>query len=166
MRPSVTFIRPRYADPVTALAVGTPAPAIPRVALGSDGPLALFFYKVTCPVCQLAAPKVQGFEEAYPGHIVGIGQDPPEKLGGFEREFGMSFRSVPDLPPYATSNAYGIEVVPTLFLIDPQGSVAAVAESWDRQGFNDISEQLAGLLGATPRPISVAGDGLPSFRPG
>ena len=151
---------------MTAIAVGTPAPPIPGVPSGSDGPLALFFYKVTCPVCQLSAPKVQTFEDAYPGRIVGIGQDPPEKLGRFEAEYGMTFRSVPDLPPYPASNAYGIEVVPTLFVIDGSGSVAGVAESWDRLGFNDLSGKLAALLDVAARPISVEGDGLPSFRPG
>ena len=166
MRPSVPFVRPRYPDRVTTIAVGTPAPAIPGVPLGSDGPLALFFYKVTCPVCQLSAPKVQTFEVAYPGRIVGIGQDPPEKLGRFESEYGMTFRSVTDIPPYPVSNDYGIEVVPTMFVVDGLGTVAGVAESWDRLGLNDLSARLAELLGVAARPISVEGDGLPSFRPG
>jgi peroxiredoxin len=151
---------------VSALSAGTDAPAIPGVDLGGGGPLALFFYKVTCPVCQMAGPNVQAFEEAYPGRIVGIGQDPPEALGRFEAEHAMTFDSVPDLPPYDVSNAYGIEVVPTLFLVDGAGTVRAVAESWDREGFNEISRRLGDLLGKAYRPISVPGDGLPAFRPG
>ena len=77
--------------------------------------MALFFYKVTCPVCQMAAPKVQGFEPAYPGRIVGVRQDPEDKLADFDRELEMGFESVSDLPPYELSNAYQIGVVPTLF---------------------------------------------------
>jgi len=82
-----------------ALAVGSTAPPIEGIDFGT-GPMALFFYKVTCPVCQMAAPKVQGFEPAYPGRIVGIGQDPEEKLASFEREFGVTFLSLVDATPY------------------------------------------------------------------
>jgi len=141
------------------------APAIPGVDFHS-GPLALFFYKVTCPVCQMAAPKVEGFDLAYPGRIVGIGQDPEEKLVSFGRQLGMTFRSLPDLPPYDASNAYGIEVVPTTFLIDRDGSILDTVESWDRDGLNHLSKELAELTGSAYAEISNPSDGLPPFRPG
>ena len=63
------------------LSPGVPAPSVPGAEL--DGPTAVFFYKVTCPVCQMAAPKAQGFEAGYPGRIVGVGEDPPDKLDAF-----------------------------------------------------------------------------------
>jgi peroxiredoxin len=150
---------------MSALAVGSKAPAIPGVDFGT-GPLAVFFYKVTCPVCQMAAPKVQGFEAGYPGLIVGIGQDPREKLAAFEDQFGMTFRSMVDAPPYDVSNAYGIEVVPTTFLVDADGIVLDAVESWDREGLNRISERMAALTGAGYAQISSTSDGLPLFRPG
>src|SRR6266516_4274892 len=129
------------------------APAIPGVDFRT-GPLTLFFYKVTCPVCQMAAPKVQGFEAAYPGRILGIGQDPQEKLVAFGDQFEMSFRSLVDAPPYDVSNAYGIEVVPTMFLVDAEGTILDTVESWDREGLNRISERLAELTGAGYAEIS------------
>jgi peroxiredoxin len=141
------------------------APPIEGVDFGS-GPMALFFYKVTCPVCQMAAPKFQGFESAYPGRIVGIGQDPEEKLASFGREFGVTFPSVVDPPPYELSNAYGISVVPTMFLVDRDGTIVDSVESWDREGINALSERLAGLSGAPYAEISDSTDGLPPFRPG
>jgi len=127
--------------------------------------MVLFFYKVTCPVCRLAAPKVQSFELAYPGRIRGIGQDPPVKLAGFGSEFGMTFRSSSDPPGYPLSRAYGIRVVPTVVLVD-SGLVAGVVESWDRDGLNELSRRVASLAGLEYAPISEAGDGLPPFRPG
>src|SRR5881396_1597213 len=98
------------------LAAGSPAPAIPGVDFG-DGPRVVFFYKVTCPVCQMAAPNVQRFEEAYPGRIAGVGEDADQEIGAFGQRFGLTFPSVPDLPPYELSNAYGIRSVPTTFLV-------------------------------------------------
>ncbi len=147
------------------LAPGSPAPPIEGVDL-SKAPTALFFYKVTCPVCQMAAPKVRAFAEAYPGRIVGVGQDPALKLAAFDLQYRLGFHAVTDLPPYPASNAYGIRVVPTLFLVDGGGAIADVAESWDRKGLNRVSKGLAELAGAVFRPVSEPDDGLPPFRPG
>ncbi len=140
--------------------------AAPIPGATREGPHALLFYKVTCPTCQMAAPALDGFERAYPGRVMGVGQDPPEKLREFSFTYSMSFKSVPDLPPYEASNAYGIEHVPTMVVIDGQGRVADVVESWDRSGYNRISATLAALLGLDPARISDSIDGLPEFRPG
>ena len=147
------------------LQVGSKAPTVPGVDFGA-GPTALFFYKVTCPVCQMAAPAAGKFEQAYPGRIEGVGQDPEEKLTEFDRQFGLGFASVPDLPPYGVSEAYGIISVPTLFLVSSDGTLLESVPSWDRDGYNSVSERLAKLLGVDPAPISEPSDGLPAFRPG
>ena len=144
---------------------GAKAPPVPSVDF-SGGPTALFFYKVTCPVCQMAAPAARKFEHAYRGRIVGIGQDPEDKLVAFGRQYGLGFRSIADLPPYEVSDAYGIISVPTLFLVGSDGVVLEAVASWDRDGNNAVSEHLAKLVGADPVVISEPGDGLPSFRPG
>jgi peroxiredoxin len=146
-------------------AIGSAAPPVPGLRL-DERPMTLFFYKVTCPVCQLAAPKVQGFEVGYPGHIAGIGQDVPAKLAPFRDEHGMTFRGLADEPPYDVSRAWGIQVVPTTILVDADGTVRDVVESWDRDGLNRLSSRMAELLGAEYTPISGPGDGLPVFRPG
>ena len=143
--------------------VGSDAPPAPGAP---EGPHAIVFYKVTCPTCQMAAPPMERFAQAYPGRIVGIGQDPPDKLQAFSATHGMSFPSMPDAPPYDVSNAYGIAHVPTVVVVDGGGAVADVVESWDREGLNRASGRLAALVGAEPLPISEPGDGLPYFRPG
>jgi thiol-disulfide isomerase/thioredoxin len=147
------------------LAPGTDAPPIHGVELGS-GPRALFFYKVTCPVCQLAAPKAQAIEEAYPGTVLGIGEDPPDVLAAFGEQYGMALGSVTDEPPFPASDAYGIESVPMLFLVGSDGVIDDVVRSWDREGYNRISARLAELTGSPYVEISDAADGLPPFRPG
>jgi peroxiredoxin len=149
---------------MSPLAPGAPAPVVPGVDLES-GPLVLFFYKVTCPVCQMAAPAAQAFERAYPGRIVGIGQDPMPKLQTFAQEYRTTFASVPDAPPYPVSDAYGIQVVPTVFLVEA-GAIGETVESWNRDGLNSVSVRLADMTGAPYAPVSETTDGLPPFRPG
>jgi len=147
------------------IASGSDAPPVPGIDLGS-GPRLLFFYKVTCPVCQMAAPVLDAIAESVPGHVVGVGQDPASKLGDFAREYGMmAVPAVEDPPPYAASDAYAVVSVPTLFLIDG-GIVTDVVEAWDRDGFNRVAAGLAGLAGVEPVVVSDASDGRPPFRPG
>ncbi len=114
----------------------------------------------------MAAPKVHAFQEAYPNRISGIGQDPANKLAEFDDRFGLGFASVADTEPYEISNAYGIRVVPTLFLIGNGRTVLHSVESWDRDGFNAVSQRMANLSDRPYRPISQPEDGLPVFRPG
>ncbi|MGE5459855.1 MAG: TlpA family protein disulfide reductase [Solirubrobacterales bacterium] len=147
------------------LGVGEPAPPVSGVAFG-DGPVGLFFFKVTCPTCQLAAPKMAAFERAYPGRVVGIGQDPQDVLETFGEFHGMGIRALEDRPPYEVSNAYGIVSVPTLIVVGDDGTVIESVGAWDREGFNRASERIASALGVDPAAISVEGDGLPSFKPG
>jgi len=150
---------------MSPLGVGEPAPPVPGLEFG-DGPVGLFFYKVTCPTCQLAAPTMAAFERAYPGRVVGIGQDPPDLLDAFSDQYGMAIRSVEDRPPYDVSNAYGIVSVPTLIVVADDGTVLESVGAWDREGFNRASERIAQALGVEAAVVSESSDGLPSFKPG
>ena len=143
---------------------GSPSPGIPGAP---EGTKVAIFYKINCPVCQMAAPKFEELEAAYPGKVVAVGQDSVDDLAGFAAEFGMgSVPTQPDLPPYSLSDAYGVRVVPTMFLLDDSDAVVDIAESWDRDGFNRITQSLAEATGAVFVPLSEEGDGLPAFRPG
>ncbi len=140
------------------------APPVTGVSFG-DGPVGLFFYKVTCPTCQLAAPAMATFERAFPGRVVGIGQDPPDELERFTTEYQLGIGSIPDLPPYDVSNAYEIVSVPTLFLVGTDGIVLESVGAWDREGFNRVAGRIAELTGAEPVEI-VMPEGVPDFKPG
>jgi thiol-disulfide isomerase/thioredoxin len=146
------------------LVPGSAAPPVPGVDFAT-GPKALWFYKVTCPVCQMAAPIAHSLDQAYPGRFTGIGQDPLERLQAFERDYGLGFASRPDLPPYELSNAYGIRVVPTLFLVGPEGTVVDLVESWDRDGYLRASTRLADMMEVPDAELGIPAH-LPPFRPG
>jgi thiol-disulfide isomerase/thioredoxin len=145
------------------IAPGMPAPPIDGAS--DHDAHAVVFYKVTCPVCQMAAPKVQALADAFPGRVTPVGQDPSDRLAAFGDEYGMSAAPVVDAPPYDASEAYGVRTVPTVFLVE-DGTVTDTVEGWDREGFNRVAGRLAEVTGAAYRPVSEAGDGLPPFRPG
>jgi thiol-disulfide isomerase/thioredoxin len=124
-----------------------------------DGPVVLAFFKTTCPVCQMAAPKVQALAEGGV-RVVAVGEDPPPAIESYVAAYGQKVPTVTEAPPYPASNAFGVDTVPTLFLIDEDGTVRDAVASWDRDGWN----RLAAAAGAPP--ISDENDGLPPFRPG
>jgi thiol-disulfide isomerase/thioredoxin len=150
---------------MSPLAVGDVAPPVPGVAFGA-GPVGLFFYKVTCPTCQLAAPTMGAFERAFPGRVIGVGQDPEEKLARFTRDYSMGIPSIEDAPPYPVSNAYAIVSVPTLYLVGEDGRLLESIGAWDRSGFNRVARRIAELTGGEPVEVSSPDDGLPEFKPG
>lgn len=147
-----------------AIATGVPAPVVDGATM--PGPHALVFYQATCSVTAMAGPALARLGEAYPGRVVGVGQDPPDDLARFAEEQSWRYPQVEDAPPYAASDAYEIVSAPTVVVVDGQGTVAAVAESWDRERMNVASATLARLLDAEPAVLSTPDDGLPEFKPG
>jgi thiol-disulfide isomerase/thioredoxin len=149
---------------MSPLAVGDAAPEITGVSFDA-GPSVLFFYKVTCPTCQMAAPTMAALERIAPGRAIGVGQDPLPELGRFSEIYAIGIRSVEDPPPYAASDAYEVVSVPTLYLVD-DGAIVDVVGAWDREGFNRVASTIARSVGADPVPVSTPDDGRPAFKPG
>jgi peroxiredoxin len=123
------------------------------------GSVVLAFFKTTCPVCQMAAPKVQALADAGV-RVVAVAEDPPAEIQAYADRYGQEVTTVSEPAPYPASDAYGIDTVPTLFLVDEDGTVRDAVVSWDRAGWN----RLAAAAGSPP--VSDENDGLPPFRPG
>jgi hypothetical protein len=143
---------------------GAAVAEIPGASLGTD-PGAVVFYKVTCPTCQMAAPPMERLFRATGDRFAAVVQDPPDRAAEFARAYDTSFPSIPDEEPYEVSKAWGVRVVPTLF-VTADGHVEDVVESWDREGWARAAARLGELLGSPVPPPSEEGDGLPPFRPG
>ncbi len=129
------------------------------------GPALLAFFKVSCPVCQLAWPYLQRMYQGAGGkdavlQIMGVSQDDAESAADFCREFGITFPTLLDDPKqYTASNAFRIDTVPSLFLIETDGRISKAVSGFSKRGLEAIGER----MGAQPfRP----GDRAPDFRPG
>ncbi len=147
---------------------GTTAPPIPLADIDTgeeraepwvEGPTVVGFFKVTCPVCQMAAPAVEALAEGG-ALVVAVGEDPPKKLNHYRVEFGQDVATRSEPPPYPVSTAYGVESVPTLFLVGIDGVIVDAVAGWNRDRWNSLAER------AGARPVSSPDDGLPPFRSG
>jgi peroxiredoxin len=152
----------------TMLATGDRAPSLelPDAATGEsvtdpwrEGPVVLAFFKTTCPVCQMAASKVQALAESGV-RVVAVGEDAPAEIRSYADRHGQKVTTLSETAPYPASDAFGIDTVPTLFRVDEDGIVGDAVVSWDRDAWNRFAEAAGGAA------VSEEGDGLPPFRPG
>lgn len=162
---------PRHPDrppPPDVLSPGARAPSftLPDASTGApvtdpwtERPTVLAFFKVTCPVCRMVAPKVAALARGG-ARVVGIGEDPPAALRRYAREEGQDVPTLSEAAPYPVSSAFGIMSVPSIFLVEADGTVAEAVGGWDRDRWNALAAAAGG------GPISEEGDGLPTFRPG
>lgn len=165
---------------MSALLAGVAAPEINLTGLEGarfslrdalkKGAVVTAFFKVSCPVCQMAFPYV---ERLYQTHgkkgkitLIGISQDNAADTRAFNREFGVTFPVLLEEKSYAVSRAYGLTNVPTLFLISPTGEIEMSLVSWSKTEMEQLSRRLAEINGASPAEIFRRGEQVPDFRPG
>jgi peroxiredoxin len=125
-----------------------------------SGPVVLVFFKVSCPTCQFMFPHIQRIFASVgkdrQAQLWGVSQDDAVDTLRFARHYGVTFAMLIDSYPYDVSNAYGIVSVPTVFLIERDGTI-----SYSDNGFSKASlNRIAGF------EMYQAGDGLPATRPG
>jgi len=128
------------------------------------GPVLLAFFKSTCPVCQMTLPFLERIHRGRaPGslEIYGVSQDDPETTQEFAGEFGVSFPMLLDTEEsgYPASDAYGLSHVPTLFLVERDGTIAWSLEGFNKREFRAVAAQ----AGVDPfRP----GENVPEWKAG
>ncbi len=163
-----------------ALESGTTAPEIHLPLLGGGnfalsearrhGPVAVAFFKVSCPVCQMAFPFYERLHQAYRGaniQVVGISQDSAHDTASFAKQFGISFPiALDDTKRYPASNAYGLTNVPTLFLVSSGGKIEISSVSWSQDELEAVNQRLAAAAGKDKQKIVQPSDNVPSFKPG
>jgi peroxiredoxin len=135
-----SFQLPRLEGGETSLAESTAA-----------GPALLAFFKISCPVCQLAFPFLERLHKPGTLTVYGISQNNARDTREFAKRYGVTFPVLLDLESngFPASNAYGLTSVPTLFLVEPGGAIAQTIHGWDKQKMS--------ALGAT--------NGVSVFRP-
>jgi peroxiredoxin len=135
------------------------------------GPVVAAFYKVSCPVCQLAFPYLERIFKAYEKSgkftFVGVSQDNAADTKTFNRQFGVTFPVLLDpAGKYPASNAYKLTNVPTVFLISREGEIEFSTVSWSKADMEQLSRRLANISDMPADQIFKAGEKVPEFKPG
>ncbi|MBI2956642.1 MAG: redoxin domain-containing protein [Acidobacteria bacterium] len=134
-----------------------------------QGPVLLAFFKVSCPVCQFTFPFVERLYQGVKGkngiQVWGISQNDRPDTVAFAREYGCTFPMLLDDEGYPVSNDYGLTNVPTLFLVEPNGSISVSSLGFVRKDIEAVAEEFGQLTG---QRITVfqPGDAVPDYKPG
>ena len=93
--------------------------------------------------------------------VYGISQNEPNDTREFNEYFGVSFPTLLDSEDegYPVSNAYGISSVPTMFLVEPDGTLGRVIEGWNKIDMQSLGER-AGMELFRPE------DNVPAWKAG
>jgi peroxiredoxin len=133
------------------------------------GPVLAAFFKVSCPVCQFTFPYLQRLYEKYSGcpvTIWGISQDDARDTQDFCEEFNIEIPMLIEDESYATSNAYGLTNVPTIFLIAPDSTIRVSCVGFSRADIESMAAELARASAKPPAPLFLPSDIVPEFKPG
>jgi peroxiredoxin len=164
---------------LTTIAVGQAAPGFTlqsldgkEYALGKlleKGPVAVAFFKISCPVCQFTLPYLQRLAERYAGDsatVIAVSQDDSRGTKEFNREYGLTFPTLLDDAGYPVSNAYGLSMVPTIFLIEPDGKVKVSCMGFDKGDLEKIAAELSQRCKTASVPLFRPDEVVPAQKPG
>ena len=138
-------------------------------ALLERGPVVAAFFKVSCPVCQFTFPFLERLYKRYGGDgvtFLGISQDDARATQNFAKEYGMTFPLLLDDNGYPVSNAYGLTNVPTIFLIDTDGTVKVSSMGFDKKDLEKIAAHLAERKKISLAPLFRSDEVVPANKPG
>jgi peroxiredoxin len=137
--------------------------------LSKKGPVFAAFFKVSCPVCQFTFPFLERLYKQFGGDgvtFLGISQDDARATREFTRQYGLSFPMVMDEKGYPASNAYGLTMVPTVFLIDTDGTVKVSSMGFNKYDLEKIASELAERRHIPRAPLFHPNESVPANKPG
>ncbi len=127
------------------------------------------FFKSSCPVCQFTFPFLERLYKRYGGDAVtflGISQDDARATRDFAKEYDVTFPMLLDDDGYPVSNAYGLTNVPTIFLIDTDGTVKVSSMGFDKKDLETIAAELAERKKMSLAPLFRPDEIVPANKPG
>jgi peroxiredoxin len=133
------------------------------------GPVVAAFFKISCPVCQFTFPFLERLYKRYGGNgvtFLGVSQDDARSTRQFAAEYGVTFPIALDADGYPVSNAYGLTIVPTIFLIETDGSVRVSSNGFDKKDLETIAKVLAERRKIAPAALFRPEENVPANRPG
>ena len=123
------------------------------------GPVALAFFKITCPTCQFTLPFLERLAASDKLQFVAVSQDGVKGTANFLKEYGVKFLTLLDASGYPVSNAYGITLVPTVFVVEQDGKISTCFDGFSKSDVAALGQR-AGIEPFQP------GDYVPEWKAG
>jgi peroxiredoxin len=136
----------------------------------AQGRVLLGLYKSSCQASKAMLPALNRFHQRFADHgltVYGLSQDSANVTKSFARRYGITYPILIDTSDYAMSRTFDIFATPTVYLIEPDGMVAASLMGFFRQQVNELADKVASELGLPPQPLITDDEtDIPLFVPG
>ena len=129
-----------------------------KVSLSSQKGKVVFldFWATWCPPCRASIPEVERLYEKYNGKNVaffGVNvENDPAAVKDFVQRKGIQYTVL--LGDEKVSRAYGIQGIPTFYIIDQQGNIAGHDIGFDRSLGEKWSNKINTLLTPVPQKLN------------
>jgi peroxiredoxin len=139
-----------------------------RVA--AAGPVLLGIYKSSCASSKQMFPFLERLHERHGGDgltVLGVSQDSANITRSFARRYGITFPLVLEGDDYPVSRAFDIMATPTVFLIEPDGTVAYATMGFMKPALDALGDAVADALERPHLELVTPDDAdVPMFVPG
>lgn len=117
-------------------------------------PVLLVFFRSDCELCQWALPQLARFEQTFSGHDLEVYYVTPD-IGDVARDTLRAHR-LEELHVLIDTGSkvakdYGVEQLPAVVFIAPDGTIASSGEGWVPETYqaigHQVKEQVAGIRG-------------------
>jgi peroxiredoxin len=136
----------------------------------ANGPLLLGIYKSSCASSKQMFPFLERLSERHSGDgltVLGVSQDSANITRSFARRYGISFPLVLEGDDYPVSRAFDIMATPTVFLIEPDGTVSYTTMGFMKPALDALGDAVADALGKPHQALVTSDDAdVPMFVPG
>jgi cytochrome c biogenesis protein CcmG, thiol:disulfide interchange protein DsbE len=139
-----------------------------RVA--EESPLLLGIYKSSCASSKQMFPFLERLNERHGADgltVLGISQDSANITRSFARRYGINFPLLLEGDNYPVSRAFDIMATPTVFLIEPNGTVAYATMGFMKPALDALGDAVADTLRKPHQALVTPDDAdVPMFVPG
>src|SRR5919107_5887544 len=139
-------------------------------SVAAESPLLLGIYKSSCASSKQMFPFLERLNERHGADgltVLGISQDSANITRSFARRYGITFPLLLEGDNYPVSRAFDIMATPTVFLIEPNGTVAYATMGFMKPALDALGDAVADALAKPHQALVTSADGdVPMFVPG
>jgi len=138
--------------------------------IAANGPLLMGIYKSSCASSKQMFPFLERLNARHSADgltVLGISQDSANITRSFARRYGITFPLLLEGDDYPVSRAFDIMATPTVFLIEPSGTVAYATMGFMKPSLDALGDAVADAVGKPHRALVTPDDSdVPMFVPG
>ncbi|WP_066966295.1 protein disulfide oxidoreductase [Microbulbifer sp. Q7] len=90
-----------------------------------QGPVLIYFWATWCGYCRVVSPAVSDLASEHQVITIALQSGTPEEVATYQQQHSLKFRTIND-PSGALSNSWGLQVTPSIAIVDTEGKVSAV----------------------------------------